>query len=367
MKFIFITREGYREPGARIRSYGFSAKLREKGLNASVFSFADNLGGKSGKDESNFNFRKKTKYIYKGWASLYGQTNNSVFIVNRFNYHTLAAWLASKAKNVPCVFDMDDWEAREDIGYYFGVFPKSKAEYLTRLFAKKSVFCIAASSYLREYLLQFNRKVYYLPTGVDTDKFRPAPGKEKKDFIFSWHGSVNRLESIAYIKFIIEAFLTLYQKYPFIKLSIAGDGIFVQELSRLISRYNCKSIVYHGWIYPEDIPDYLDNTDAGLFPLWDKTRFNLSKSPVKLLEYMAKGKPIIASSTGETNCIIKNEYNGLLASSQEQFIFSMERLINNRGLARQLGLNASQTIKADYSLAALGERFYGIIKNNFNI
>ncbi len=358
MKFLFITREGRKDPGARIRCWGFSEKLKKKGLNSSVFSFVDRLGAKSGKDETKFTFGRKLKYSYKGFRIFLKEAKNSVFVINRFNYHTIPAWLVAKLRNTPFVFDMDDWEAREGWG--------SRSECLSRLFAKSSRLCIAASNYLKDYLSQFNRKVYYIPTAVDTGKFKPFFGKKRDDFVFSWHGSVNRIELIGYIKFIIECFLALYEKYPFIKLFIAADGIFGRELIKLIKSYNCKNLIYKGWVDYNDIPFYLDSVDCGLIPLLDKTRFNLSKSPVKLFEYMAKAKPTIASCVGEANHIIKNGCNGFLASDRNEFIFNMEQIIKNPDLTKNLGIAARKTAEETYSLDILGERFANILENDFN-
>ncbi|MCF7907313.1 MAG: glycosyltransferase [Candidatus Omnitrophica bacterium] len=361
MKFVFITREGLENPGARTRCYSLSAKLRQKGLRADVFSFSDRLGAKSGKDEIDFTFFEKFKHIYKGFKLLSKEKDKPIFIVNRFNYHTIPAWLVSKLKKIPLVFDMDDWEAREDIGYYFGLFPKSKAEYLAGLFAKNSMFCIAASNYLRDYLLQFNKKVYYLPTGVDTDKFKSLGRKDKKDFIFSWHGSVNRIEVLKYIKFIIDCFLAIRKKYPFIKLVIAGDGIFGNELRKLVKASSSNSIIYAGWINYRSIPSHLDSIDVGLVPLLDKTRFNLSKSPVKLFEYMAMAKPTISSNIGEAASIIDNGENGFLAGTEEEFLERMEALIKDKDLGKKIGDNARKTVEKQYSLDVVSESAYEIL------
>ena len=358
MKFYFITRENRINPGARVRCWGFSEKLKEKGLTSEVFSFVDKLGARSGKDDAKFSLSEKLRYSCKGFGLLSKEAKTSVFIVNRFNYHTIPAWLAAELRGRPLIFDMDDWEAREGRG--------SKAEHLTRLFAKRSIFCVAASNYLRDYLLQFNKKVYYIPTAVDTDKFKPSLCKEKKDFIFSWHGSVNRIELIGYLKFIIECFLALFKKYPSIKFYIAADGIFSTELIRLIKSYHCENIVYKGWLDYDDISSYLDDIDCGLVPLLDKTRFNLSKSPVKLFEYMAKAKPVVASCIGEACYIIKDGYNGFLASGKDEFILHMEQLINDPGLAEETGSAAREEIEENYSLNVLGERFAGILENGFN-
>ena len=358
MKFYFITRENRINPGARVRCWGFSEKLKEKGLTSEVFSFVDKLGARSGKDDAKFSLSEKLRYSCKGLGLLSKEAKTSVFIVNRFNYHTIPAWLAAELRGRPFIFDMDDWEAREGRG--------SKAEHLTRLFAKRSIFCVAASNYLRDYLLQFNKKVYCIPTAVDTDKFKPSLCKEKKDFIFSWHGSVNRIELIGYLKFIIECFLALFKKYPSIKFYIAADGIFIEELKKLIRDYNCENIIYKGWLDYVDIPSYLDDIDCGLIPLLDRTRFNLSKSPVKLFEYMAKAKPVVASPIGEAGFIIKDSHNGFLAADRNEFIFKMEQLINNPELAQRMGAIARKDAEKNYSLSVLGEDFTRIINNAFN-
>lgn len=367
MNFIFVTREGYKDAGARIRCYNFSERLRENGIYSKVFSFRDKLFAKSGIEEINFKWSEKIRLCYQACKILSKENNISAYIVNRFNYHALSVWFLSWKKKIPIIFDMDDWEAREDLGRAFGIIPKSKAEYLTVKLARKSKLCIAASRYLQSYLLQFNKHVYYLPTGVDTGIFSPVSciGR-RKDFVFSWHGSVNRIELVRYIKFVIECFLTLYKKYSFIKFVIAADGIFGERLAKLIRSYHCENIIYKGWIDYDNISSYLNNVDCGLIPLLEKTRFNLSKSPVKLLEYMAKAKPVIASCVGEANYIIKSEYNGFLVSGRDEFIFNMEKVIKNPDLIKSIGVAARKTIEESYSLNFLGERFANILKNDFN-
>jgi len=359
MKLTFVTRESYNEPGARIRCWGYSDKLKEKGLQTSVFSFPEALGAKTGKGDAAFKLRDKVFCLNKGFKLLLKE-KPCVLVVNRFNYHALSAWLVSKIKKIPFVFDMDDWEARESAG--------SKSEYLCRLFAKQSRFCIAASSYLQDYLCQFNKKVYCLPTAVDTDSFKPSPYKSKrrKSFVFSWHGSINRPEIVDYLKFSVQCFLKLYEKYPFIKFFIAGGGIFEKETASLVESFRCKNLVYKGHIDFKDIPSYLDTVDAGLIPLLDKSRFNLSKSPVKLFEYMAKAKPVVASRTGEAKKAIKDGFNGFLASQAPEFIFCMERLINNRSLRQDMGLEARNTAQNKYSLNVLGEKYCRIFRDDFN-
>ncbi len=364
MKFIFVTRESYKDAGARIRCYAFSRELKKKGIDTDVFSFVDRLGAKSGKEDAEFKYTHKLSCILKGFKLLLKEDTVTIFIVNRFNYHALSVWMASKIKGIPFIFDMDDWEARENIWYFWGVIPSSKAEYLTRLFARESVVCVAASNYLKGYLSQFNRNVYYIPTGVDTTEFRPSPYKEKKELVFSWHGSINRPEILRYLTFIIECFCVLYKKYPYINLYIAGDGIFGEEVSRIVKVYNCNGITYRGYVSYDKIPSYLDEIDIGLIPLLDRTPFNLSKSPVKLFEYMAKGKPVVASPVGEVKYIVNNGIDGFWADTQSSFIEKMEMLINNVDLRIKMGSNARKKVEREYSLSVISDKVYEMVRQN---
>lgn len=364
MKFIFVTREGYRQPGARIRSYGFSDQLRMRGLDTGVLSFADNFGAKAGDNEADFSVWEKTLMAGRGFKHLI-DNDRPVFIINRLNYHAIPGILASRVKEAPFIFDADDWEARDDTGSYLGIFPKSRAERLMRFAAGKSRACIAASHYLREYLSGFNKNVYYIPTGVDLSKFRFKKREPRERIVFSWHGSVNRPEIADHVAFLTDCFRALREKYDHIELVIRGDGIFGAGLKNMLKRENTPGVKYMGWLEPDDMPPCLEEADIGLVPLFRHTKFNLSKSPVKLLEYMAAGRPVVASPVGEAAFIVENNTSGLLASGRDEFIHSMERLVEEPSEIDRLGANARKSVEDNYSLESMGGRLFNMILDNF--
>ena len=153
MKIIFITREGYSLPGARIRCYNFSRELSKYGIETQVLSFSDDLGAKDGAGESELNVKDKIKFNVEAFKKLLKE-KEALFCVQRLNYHSFAPYLAylfHRNKN-RIILDLDDWEMREDPKYHFGFYPSSKAHFLTRLISKKSIFCIAASKYLEDFL-----------------------------------------------------------------------------------------------------------------------------------------------------------------------------------------------------------------------
>ena len=128
-------------------------------------------------------------------------------MLNRVNYHSFGPLLASLIKKNRIVFDMDDWEMREDPGYILGFYPTSKAEFLTRKIAPLADLCIASSLYLKKYLLRFNKNTYCVPSCVNTDKFSPLRRDRSSDIVrFCWVGTIHRREDIENIKFIVDCF-----------------------------------------------------------------------------------------------------------------------------------------------------------------
>ena len=65
MKVIFITREGYKLSGARVRCYNFAQELRRYGVETEVHSFADNLGAEFAEAEAGMSILDKFRYNLK--------------------------------------------------------------------------------------------------------------------------------------------------------------------------------------------------------------------------------------------------------------------------------------------------------------
>ena len=362
MKVIFVTREGHTLPGARIRCYNFARELTKYGIDTEVLSFSDTLGAKDGAEESQMSLRDKIKFNYRAFRRL-SRSKEAIFYIQRFNYHSFAPYFVSLLKGNKIILDLDDWEMRENPKYYAGFYPSSKAHYFTRQIARRSIFCIAASRFLEEFLLKFNKTVYYIPSGVDTELFKPSlNGPSEDKIVFSWIGTFHKKEYIENIEFALDCFSLLRERYSHTYFEIMGDGIYRNDLEKIINQYDDQHILLKGWIDPDRVPEYLDTIHIGLLPVVSDTKFNQAKSPTKLFEYMAMAKPTVSSNIGEARYIIKDGENGFLAKTREEFAEKMQRLIEDSKLRQRLGENACQTVEKNYSLKVLGRELYEILK-----
>ncbi|MFA5168659.1 MAG: glycosyltransferase family 4 protein [Candidatus Omnitrophota bacterium] len=363
MKVIFVTREGYDLSGARVRCYNFSRELAKQGIEARVFSFADDLGAKYGEKELKMSGLEKIRLNIRAFLSLIKESSETIFILQRLNYHTLAPLLVSGLKKNKVVFDCDDWNIRENPVYFFGFYPSSKMEYATRQITKHASVCIAASKFLEDYLLDFNPSVHYLPTGADTNLFCPREGCPRTSVVFSWIGTAYHEEMGANIRFLLDCFSKVADRHENILLNLAGKGKYFEEMRQTLPGYKHRNkVVAHAWIHPDRIPDHLSGTDVGLLPLIQDTKFNKAKSPTKLFEYMSMAKPTVANDVGEARNILRDQETGFLAKNKNEFVSAMCRLAENPQLCREMGHRARRNAERYYSLEVLGKRLADILK-----
>jgi glycosyltransferase involved in cell wall biosynthesis len=69
-------------------------------------------------------------------------------------------------------------------------------------------------------------------------------------------------------------------------------------------------------------------------------------SPIKMFEYMAAGKAVIAPARASIQQIITNEFDGLIFEplNPRALLAAVERMYSNAELRKRLGSNARQTV-----------------------
>ena len=99
-----------------------------------------------------------------------------------------------------------------------------------------------------------------------------------------------------------------------VKFVIVGDGRYLRDFKKQIDEMDVKDkFIMFPRVPAERVPEILSNVEAGFIsfnktPLWENT------IPAKLQSYMACGKAIIASASGETERIITEAHCGISCS-----------------------------------------------------
>lgn len=215
---------------------------------------------------------------------------------------------------------------------------------------RNSVHVIAGNRILADYARSFNSRVSTIPTVVDCTQYvRRANRPHDAPITVGWIGSGSTYQHLFEIEPALQALAESNpDKVRFTALGYPGLQLKLPAFRAYTYRLNCEV-------------DYLNSIDIGLMPLPD-TPWAQGKCAFKAIQYMAMGIPTVASPVGITSDLIQDSVNGLLASSTAEWFESLNRLLHDEQLRRQIGIEARRTIEREYSLQVWGPRFVSLIE-----
>jgi glycosyltransferase involved in cell wall biosynthesis len=201
-------------------------------------------------------------------------------------------------------------------------------------------------------------KIVINPNGVDPEKFSPEINglrirKELKledFFVIGFIGTFTRWHGV---ETLFDAAIKVIEKNDRIKFLLIGDGNLKSTLELKTHQLNLNDkIIFTGIISHDKAPEYLAASDVLVSPhlgFEDGTKF--FGSPTKLFEYMAMGKPIIASDLEQIGKIIQNEVNGLKFSpgNVDELVNCILQLYDDADLRDRLGKKAREDVIQNYT------------------
>jgi glycosyltransferase involved in cell wall biosynthesis len=201
-------------------------------------------------------------------------------------------------------------------------------------------------------------KIVVNPNGVDVKAFRPNVGGDAKrnelglqsdellvGFVGTfgpWHGVLVLAEAVK----LIPADLR-------VRFLLVGTGSLHGELKKLLeAEERTGRVIFYGGVPHDQIPALLDACDVLVsphVPLAGGAEF--FGSPTKLFEYMAMGKPIVASRLGQIADVLIHEKTGLLVEpgGARQLSNAIIRLTQSPQLREQLGAASRQSAIANHT------------------
>ena len=126
-------------------------------------------------------------------------------------------------------------------------------------------------------------------------------------------------------------------------LLVVGDGPARPDLERLAGELDVASrVTFTGVVSREDIPDYVAAFDIALQPAVVPYA-----SPLKVFEYLALGKPIVAPKMSNVEEILTDGINAVLFDPERpaELAAALHRIVGNVDLRNRLASGAAKTIQ----------------------
>lgn len=161
-----------------------------------------------------------------------------------------------------------------------------------------------------------SKKIVLLPNGVDIDFINPDLHLEKRLFSGFTVGFIGSLYAWAGLDFLLIAIAELRREGLDISLVIVGDGAMEAEWKKQSQELGIEShVAFLGRVPWQDIPQYIAGFDVGYSGQVQLQMGKMYLSPMKLYEYMAMAKPVIASAFEDAQRLISDRQTGFLFHS----------------------------------------------------
>ena len=137
----------------------------------------------------------------------------------------------------------------------------------------------------------------------------------------------------------------ILQKYP-IDFKFVGSGVKQKALKTKADKLGLKNVVFLPVQKKEELIKLIKKASVCLVPLKNNPLFKKA-IPSKMFEYMACGRPVIVSISGEVTEIIKKAKSGLISSPEDanSIADSILYYYNNRGKIIEQGRNGVMYVK----------------------
>jgi glycosyltransferase involved in cell wall biosynthesis len=264
-------------------------------------------------------------------------------------YMPAAAEALFTPRGVPYVVDYDD--------AWFHRYRLHASGMVRRLLSNKidwvmrhANLVVAGNPYIEQYARRAGaRWVERLPTVVNFADYCPVIAPRNDLFTIGWLGSQTVAASLA-------------------------ENCFRSALMRFCADYASRFVVVGA--RPPEIPGVrievrkwsqeneardLMTFDVGVSPLVDSP-LERGKCGLKLIQYMAAGRPVVASPVGFNCELVDHGHNGFLASSTSEWIEALEKLRRDTALREWMGGCARKMVQDKYSLSMTAQKLLTLLR-----
>ena len=252
-------------------------------------------------------------------------------------------------QRVPMVFDFDDAIFVSYRSPSNGYLSYLKFASKTRSICRMASHVMVGNPYLAEYARKVNDHVTVIPTTIDTEKYRVPLRKESSGPpVIGWTGSYSTVQHLDTLRGALKK-LAATESF---RLRVIGTPA-----------YECAPIDVEAMQWRADTElDDLAAIDIGVMPLPDD-KWSKGKCGLKALQFMAMGIPTVCSPVGVNTDIIQDDQNGFLASTEDEWVDKLSRLLRSRELRERLGQAGRATVEQRYSAITQTPRVYEIFKS----
>jgi len=289
-------------------------------------------------------------------------------IYDRYISYNYSAIRASKKLNIPCIAEVNSPYATQRRIWERIYFP-SLIQYFENKIVNDADKVIVVSTPLKNHLIQHGAKgdnILVVPNGTNPARFKPVRAEEtlknkykisELDVVLGFVGMLRKWHNI---EMLLDVFKELCTDKNHLKLIFVGDGAIQSDLERCAEEIGVgKSVIFTGRVAHDQVPQHI-----ALFHIAISPNVTYYSSPMKILEYMAMGKCVVAPDMENIRDILVPGKTGILFTpgNKSDLKNKLSKLISSSKLRGQIGLCARQAVIENFTWLNNAQKIVKILR-----
>jgi glycosyltransferase involved in cell wall biosynthesis len=240
---------------------------------------------------------------------------------------------------------------RNNLGHWMTPTHQRLGRLLTRVATGTVANCAASRQAVLADERSPARSVVVLENGVDLERFRaiaPVSHNGRPRCV----GALANLRPVKGLDVLLRAAALVGAAHPDVQFRVAGEGDERPSLEQLAAAQGLADrFGFLGSV--ADVPAFVGGLDVAVLSSWSEGMSNA------VLEYMAAGRPIVATAVGATTELIDDGVHGLLVppGQPERLAGAIDALLRDPVRAARLGAAARRRVEERYSREAMVRTF----------
>lgn len=292
--------------------------------------------------------------------------NNILYVYGPITFDNLLLLLFAKQIGFKIIFDIV-----EDFDFALSISNSLKhrlrimfIQFVNRYLSKLANGLVLISSHLMKKYFNLNKPIHHLPISIDIDQYDITPCNFKNIVKLFYAGSFGQKDGIP---ILLDAFDKLALKNDNLMLILTGKGTdeFNNKFHNLRSKFSCGDrIVHKGFLSDKEYMLELNSADILCMPRINTSYANAG-FPFKLGEYLATGKPVIASMVSDIPLILHDKKEAMLTipGDSDSIVAAVNFLLSDPTQASIIGAKGREIAFKLFDYKSQGQHLYKFLQN----
>ena len=286
----------------------------------------------------------------------------------------LVGWWVGRIKRTPFILDVRDlWpESIADLGAVANESMMVRMlDRISRFLYKRASRVVAISDAMREALLNAkgvpSARTATIPNGVETETFMPKDNSEATKerlglggkILVSFMGTIGLAQDVGVV---IRSASRLRLGLNPIHFLFVGEGPMKRHAMETVAREELPNVTFLAGQKRQNIPELVQASDICLVTL-RKAPVNEGAIPVRMLEFMSCGRPVVLCAEGQASRILKAAGAGVVVEQGDDSALAatIVRLGRDADLRGKLGANGRRYVVQNFSREEMAHRYLEIL------